>query len=197
MEVLSSLDAANIAKDWAAEQYGVERGNVNIIASRRMKDGTWSVRLSFPKDHHEMFYSIVITDYGTIIDFHRGSDGYASAKSLKSASTMTLIALVFAIISFVAFLVMSFNIFAIVAMGVYGAALIPAVIPIAFLFIDGYVLTRILRLRRLIESGDADAAYREDTVGLGILAIIFSGIITGILLLIVRGELRDVLSPGW
>ncbi|GEM_PF-6550641 len=202
MEVLSSLDAANIAKDWATEQYGVEREGVNVISSRKMRDGSWSVRLSFPKDHHELFYSVVISDYGTIIDFHRGSDGYASSASLRSASTLTLISLVIAIIAFIVFAATSISTIVLLAvqpgygMLVSGIFFIPGAILLVFLFVDGYVIARILRLRRLIERGDADASYREDSIELGILAIVFGGIITGVLLLIVRGELRDVLSSG-
>jgi hypothetical protein len=110
---------------------------------------------------------------------------------MGSAPTLVLIAMILSIlviigfgISFIAMLILFANPVAFP----FGGFIV--FIFLIFLVISIWILHNILEIRRFMESGDAKSAYDADSVAFGIVALIFNGIITGILLLVARDDLR-------
>lgn len=138
-----------------------------------------------------------------------------SDQQLDSVRTYLTVAFVFCIISLIPWalflattsLIPIFDlIFAHNSLGAFGAAFAPAVGAIvaggvvwllfwgSFLTLDLLVLMRVNRMRRATESGDAKALQNLDSIGWAIAALIFSGIVPGVMLLVATGPIRSLRS---
>ncbi|WP_229657540.1 hypothetical protein [Thermogymnomonas acidicola] len=185
-------------RDWAHSNYGVPENGVNIYYLKRLGNGTWRARCSFIYNNEEKKFTLTIGSDGEITSY---SDLSRSGPSeMGAAPTMVLIAEVFAILALIGFtlgaivLLVSYA----TSVSVAGAGL-SFISPAIFIFpglliilavISGYIVSRTLKIRSYIEQGDAVAALQIDSVGLGVLALLFSGVISGILLLLAREDLR-------
>ncbi|WP_211096498.1 hypothetical protein [Acidilobus sp. 7A] len=125
-------------------------------------------------------------------------------RSLGSIRTMVLVALIFAILALIG---------EIVALGLVGFA--GAVIskqgivsPVAsaelgligflsviFLIIDVVVVRCAWKMYSAVQNGDIAALKSLNSLGWAIVALIFSGVIPGVLLLIAHGRIEDLPSP--
>ena len=211
---INSVDEANrIGKDWLSREYGVATGSITTVSC--VRTGTvWNVVLSFYSFSDLRKYQVVISDEGNIIKTQQLGNA-VNQRAMGSAPTLVLIAMILSILVIIGFGFYSIALLAIIAIPVTFPfvaflGLIPVsglanasgvqvafpfvaflgLIPLAFLVISIWVLYRILTIRRFMESGDAKSAYDADSVAFGIVALIFNGIITGILLLVARDDLR-------
>ncbi|KAA8922161.1 MAG: hypothetical protein F6Q11_05695 [Thermoplasma sp.] len=189
-------------KEWALLNYGAPEESVNVFSVNRLSNGYWNARCSFIYNNEEKRFSVSLDSNGEIVSYSDLSK--TGSGDMGSAPTMILIAEVFSIIALIG-LVLS-----LVAVLIAGTASITNVTPagtttvsafssvigiivvavVIMLVISVYILSRILKIRKYILAGDAVSALSEDSVGLGVLALIFNGIIAGILLLLARDDLR-------
>jgi hypothetical protein len=107
---------------------------------------------------------------------------------------MVLVALIFAIIA------MILELIAVIAVGfagfLVGSAGFILVVPVlVFLIINVLVVRRTWRMYSAANNGDIAALKSLNSLGWAIVALIFSGIIPGIMLLIVHGRINDLPSP--
>ncbi len=115
---------------------------------------------------------------------------------LQGADTLVLIAFVFSILTIIGFVIAGiyYIIILLYIVGFAGFAVIAFVFVIygliflVFAAIGIYVFIRINKLRDAIRNGDAIGADQINTVALGILALIFNGLLPGILLLVARSH---------
>ncbi|GGM76506.1 hypothetical protein GCM10007108_13220 [Thermogymnomonas acidicola] len=198
MSDFGSQKVVQRVRDWAHSNYGVPENGVNIYYLKRLGNGTWRARCSFIYNNEEKKFTLTIGSDGEITSY---SDLSRSGPSeMGAAPTMVLIAEVFAILALIGFtlgaivLLVSYA----TSVSVAGAGL-SFISPAIFIFpglliilavISGYIVSRTLKIRSYIEQGDAVAALQIDSVGLGVLALLFSGVISGILLLLAREDLR-------
>lgn len=121
-------------------------------------------------------------------------------RALGSIRTMVLVALVFAIIG---------AIFQLAVLGIAGflGAVIPAqsaaglvlgfegFLMLVFLIVNVMVISRTWKMYSAAEKGDVVALKPLNSLGWAIAALIVSGIIPGVLLLIAHGRIEDLPSP--
>jgi putative membrane protein len=105
-----------------------------------------------------------------------------NAAKLSSVKTYLLVALIFEVIAVLVFLVSTLTLL-IVVIGII--FVIPLILSIL-------VLMRIRRMRRAAEAGDIATLKQYNSVGWAILALIFAGIIPGIMLLVANGAINDL-----
>ena len=187
---INSVDEANrIGKEWLSREYGVATGSITTVSCSRT--GTvWNVVLSFYSFSEPRKYQVIISDEGNVIKTQQLGNP-ANQSTMGSAPTLVLIAMILSILVIIGFGFYSFALLALIAApAVFPFAVLLGLVPIFFFAISIWVLYRILAIKRFIESGDAKSAYDADSVAFGIVALIFNGIITGILLLVARDDLR-------
>jgi len=125
-------------------------------------------------------------------------------RALGSISTMVLVALIFAIIT---------AILQIVVLGLVGFASsvmseqgivspvasaelgVIGFLSVVFLIIDVLVIRRTSKMHSAAKNGDIAALKSLNSLGWAIVALIFSGVIPGVLLLIAHGRIEDLPSP--
>ena len=150
----------------------------------------WNVVLSFYSFSEPMKYQVIISDEGNIIKTQQLGNA-VNQRAMGSAPTLVLIAMILSILVIIGFGFYSFALLALIAAPVaFPFVAFLGLIPLVFLVVSIWVLCRILAIRRFIESGDAKSAYDADSVAFGIVVLLFNGIITGILLLVARDDLR-------
>ncbi|MGC8597232.1 MAG: hypothetical protein ACP5NY_04860 [Thermocladium sp.] len=122
--------------------------------------------------------------------------------ALGSIRTELLVGLIFAILALLVFIIAAIVYFAEVAiissMAPYGAAvaagyLIGAGIIFLIMFAVSIIVTiRIYRMYKAANSGDIASLKSMNSLGWAIIALIFSGLIPGIMLLIAHGPIQQL-----
>jgi len=125
-------------------------------------------------------------------------------RALGSISTMVLVSLIFAILALIG---------EIVVLGLVGFAgavmseqgiVSPAAsaelgfigfLSVVFLIIDVVVISRTWKMYSAVKNGDIATLKSLNSLGWAIVALIFSGVIPGVLLLIAHGRIEDLPSP--
>ncbi|MHB1708604.1 MAG: hypothetical protein ACYCT2_03910 [Thermoplasmataceae archaeon] len=187
---INSVDEANrIGKEWLSREYGVATGSITTVSC--MRTGTvWNVVLSFYSFSEPKKYQVIISDDGNVIKTQQLGNA-VNQRAMGSAPTLVLIAMILSILVIIGFGFYSIALLAIIVAPIpFPFVALLGLIPLAFLVIGIGVLLRILTIRKFIESGDAKSAYEADSVAFGIVALIFNGLISGILLLVARDDLR-------
>ena len=186
---IDSVDEANrLGKEWLGKEYNVSPDRIKGVSC--VKSGNmWNVVLSYYSFTEPKKYLIVISEDGKVLRTQELS-AYPKQESMGSAPTLILVALIFSILVVVgfAFYFISMLFFVLSPIGPIGFGVL-GFIPLVFLIVGIWVLSRISAIRSYIEKGDARSAYERDTVALGIVALIFNGVIPGILLLLAREDL--------
>lgn len=186
---IETVDEANsVAREWLSREYGVDRVSIKSISCVKTEN-LWRVVMSFYSFTEAKKYSVVISDDGRILRTQELGVPTGTS-SMGSAPTLTLIAFIFSILAEIGFAVY-FIVILVIAIFPFGFfATFLVFIPLALVVIGLWVLSQVVEIRRNIEAGNARAAYDQDSVLLGVMALIFNGVITGILLLIARDDLR-------
>ncbi|MGC8505856.1 MAG: hypothetical protein ACP5NK_04010 [Thermoplasmata archaeon] len=186
---IDSVDEANrLGKEWLGKEYNVNPDVIKGVSC--IKAGNmWNVVLSFYSFTEPKKYLIVLSEDGKVLRTQEVS-AYPKHESMGSAPTLLLVALIFSILTIVGFgfYFITILFFVISPIGPIGFGVL-GFIPLVFLIVGVWVLSRISAIRSYTERGDAKSAYENDTVALGIVALIFNGIIPGILLLLAREDL--------
>ncbi|ESQ22353.1 MAG: hypothetical protein MGAcid_16650 [uncultured Acidilobus sp. MG] len=125
-------------------------------------------------------------------------------RALGSISTMVLVALIFAILALIGeIVVLGLVGFASAVMSEQGIVS-PAAsaelgvigfLSVVFLIIDAVVISRTWKMYSAVKNGDIATLKSLNSLGWAIVALIFSGIIPGVLLLIAHGRIEDLPSP--
>ena len=92
-----------------------------------------------------------------------------------------------------------FNLLAVIGFAIVTAFLLIILIGIVFLvplILSVLVLMRINQMRSAAERGDIAKLKELNSVGWAIIGLLFSGIITGIMLLIANGAITDLTTPA-
>ncbi|HEV2226598.1 MAG TPA: zinc ribbon domain-containing protein [Nitrososphaerales archaeon] len=87
---------------------------------------------------------------------------------------------------------MIFNIFAVIIWALVSLFLFFIVIPVVFLILSAVILSRTLSMRSAAESGDIAKLKSLNSLGWAIVALIFTGVINGIMLIIANGTINDL-----
>jgi len=66
---------------------------------------------------------------------------------------------------------------------------------VVFLIIDAVVISRTWKMYSAVKNGDIATLKSLNSLGWAIVALIFSGVIPGVLLLIAHGRIEDLPSP--
>ncbi|WP_054856566.1 hypothetical protein [Vulcanisaeta sp. JCM 16159] len=126
-----------------------------------------------------------------------GSGQGGQRPELGSIRTELLVAFIFAIIAAIIYLVEMGIIFAgAAAMGAYGFGVGVGmfvgigIVWLILLIIDIVVLLRIYRMYKAAGSGDVATLKSLNSIGWAIIALLFSGLIPGIMLLIAHGPIE-------
>jgi len=125
-------------------------------------------------------------------------------RALGSIRTMVLVALIFAILALIGeIVVLGLVGFASAVMSEQGIVS-PAAsaelgvigfLSVVFLIIDVLVISRTWKMYSAVKNGDIATLKSLNSLGWAIVALIFSGIIPGVLLLIAHGRIEDLPSP--
>jgi len=125
-------------------------------------------------------------------------------RALGSISTMVLVALIFAILALIGeIVVLGLVGFASAVMSEQGIVS-PAAsaelgvigfLSVVFLIIDAVVISRTWKMYSAVKNGDIATLKSLNSLGWAIVALIFSGVIPGVLLLIAHGRIEDLPSP--
>lgn len=105
---------------------------------------------------------------------------------LESARTLVLVAWIFSILGFI------FDLFLLIILIISIIGIIIVIFPI----IGIWVFFRINSIKAAVDQGDATTASRLNTTVFDIIALIFGGIIPGILLLVAKGNI-DRAASTW
>jgi len=125
-------------------------------------------------------------------------------RALGSISTMVLVALIFAIIAAILWIVvLGFVGFASAVISKQGIVSpvasaelgVIGFLSVIFLIIDVVVISRTWKMYSAVKNGDIATLKSLNSLGWAIVALIFSGVIPGVLLLIAHGRIEDLPSP--
>jgi len=125
-------------------------------------------------------------------------------RSLGSIRTMVLVALIFAIIAAILWIVVLGLVgFASAVMSKQGIVSpvasaelgVIGFLSVIFLIIDVLVISRTWKMYSAVKNGDIATLKSLNSLGWAIVALIFSGVIPGVLLLIAHGRIEDLPSP--
>jgi len=125
-------------------------------------------------------------------------------RALGSIRTMVLVALIFAIIAAILWIVVLGLVgFAGAVMSEHGIVSpvasaelgVIGFLSVIFLIIDAVVISRTWKMYSAVKNGDIATLKSLNSLGWAIVALIFSGIIPGIMLLIAHGRINDLPSP--
>lgn len=183
---MDSTDTSRLvdaARTWIADQTGLSNTSLHIFQfEKKGSDYEIGVEGSFAGTTRK--YLVTVNSSGDVIG-HREAFAYETHPK-SDASLLITLAFVFSILALI-----GFGIYFVILLAVAIAAVaIIALIPGVLFFISIYCFIRINKIRQLYNEGRYREALQENTVGLGILALIFNGVITGILLLIARSSMQ-------
>jgi len=125
-------------------------------------------------------------------------------RALGSISTMVLVALIFAIIAAILWIVVlglvGFASAVISKQGIVSPVAsaelgVIGFLSVIFLIIDVVVISRTWKMYSAVKNGDIATLKSLNSIGWAIVALIFSGVIPGVLLLIAHGRIEDLPSP--
>jgi len=125
-------------------------------------------------------------------------------RALGSIRTMVLVALIFAIIAAILWIVvLGFVGFASAVISKQGIVSpvasaelgVIGFLSVIFLIIDVLVISRTWKMYSAVKNGDIATLKSLNSIGWAIVALIFSGVIPGVLLLIAHGRIEDLPSP--
>ena len=197
MEENKSSAYTDAAKNWISSQTGIQTASMNVFRFEKSGEN-YIVGIETYSSGKTVKYSVVVGNDGNIISHKE----LKSAPEGGSAGTLLTVAFVFSIIFEVIFIVAF-------VMGIFAYAatlslasqtgvsdpfaallLIGPIIYIIFFLIGIYCLVRIMHIRSWYNSGEYQKAYDSNSVLFGVLALIFNGFISGLLMLIARGSMK-------
>ena len=197
MEENKSSVYTDAAKNWISSQTGIQTASMNVFRFEKSGEN-YIVGIETYSSGKTVKYSVVVGNDGNIISHKE----LKSAPEGGSAGTLLTVAFVFSIIFEVIFIVAF-------VMGIFAYAatlslasqtgvsdpfaallLIGPIIYIIFFLIGIYCLVRIMHIRSWYNSGEYQKAYDSNSVLFGVLALIFNGFISGLLMLIARGSMK-------
>ena len=115
-------------------------------------------------------------------------------RALGSIRTMLLVALIFAIIGTILELVLLVFV-VLLSISAPSVAGLAASVLLVFLIIDVLVIYRTSKMYSAATNGDIAALKSLNSLGWAIVALIFAGVIAGVLLLIAYGSINNLPSP--
>ncbi len=187
MIMMESSDTSHIvdaAKTWISTQTGMNSSDLHVFQFER-KGSDYEIGIEGTHDGVMKRYMVTVNSSGTVIG-HK--EAYAASRN-HGDNTLITIAFVFSILSLV-----GFGLYFIILIGIVVSVSsiigLLALIPLALFFVGLYCLFRINRIREYLKAGKYKEAYEENTLGLGILALLFNGVVTGVLLLVARSSME-------
>ena len=185
MESTNTSHIVDAAKSWISTQTGMSTTGLHVFQFEK-KGADYEVGIEGYSADALKRYLVTVNISGTVLG-HR--EAYAANRG-GGDSTLITVAFVFSLISLILF-----GIYFFFMLGLLFTPGIPifafiAIIPLAFFIVGLYCFMRVNKIRHYLSEGKYLEAYQENTVGLGVLALIFNGIVTGILLLVARSSMQ-------
>ncbi|MGC8597593.1 MAG: hypothetical protein ACP5NY_06740 [Thermocladium sp.] len=116
--------------------------------------------------------------------------------ALGSIKTELLVGLIFAILALIGFLIASIMFLAaftyLATAAVVGIFITYGIIFLIFFIVSIIVTMRIYRMYKAADAGDVATLKSMNSIAWGIIALIFSGLIPGIMLLIAHGSIQQL-----
>jgi len=116
--------------------------------------------------------------------------------ALGSIKTELLVGLIFAILALIGFLIASIMFLAaftyLATSAVVGIFITEGIIFLIFFIVSIIVTMRIYRMYKAADAGDVATLKSMNSIAWGIIALIFSGLIPGIMLLIAHGSIQQL-----
>ena len=197
MEENKSSAYTDAAKNWISSQTGIQTASMNVFRFEKSGEN-YIVGIETYSSGKTVKYSVVVGNDGNVISHKE----LKSAPESGSAGTLLTLAFVFSIIFEVIFIVefilgivaYTAAVSAATAAGVgipfAGLFLIAPIIYIILFLVGIYCLIRIMHIRNWYNSGEYQKAYDSNSVLFGVLALLFNGFISGLLMLIARGSMK-------
>jgi hypothetical protein len=184
MESSDSSRIVDAAKTWISTQTGMNQNDLHVFQFER-KGSDYEVGVEGYLAGTMKKYIVTVNSSGTVIG-HR--EAYPINRN-RGDGTLITVAFVFSILSLV-----GFGIYFVVLLAVLFSAIpivaILSLIPLVLFLVGLYCFFRINRIRNYYNAGKYQEAYDENTIGLGVLALIFNGVVTGVLLLVARSSMQ-------
>ncbi len=178
--------------------------NVNdvVIESQDLEEDKWIIITKFTFNDEKKYYKIIIdNEKESVESLSEYNYSIPDKLTIRNESIIILIAFIISII----YLVYKIYTIIVTANLISTSKLAPAIsifsgvyeliyLTSFIMLVDIYIILRIFMVLIYLNSGNYKQVYKENSVVLGILALIFGGIVPGILLLIVRDKLNEKIT---
>lgn len=200
MAVGDAESAEGSVREWILRKFGTAGEGVYFESVRR-DQGAWLVDVQFVISGYRKYYSVAVdASSGSVTGYSErfrpfNLPGYVPSPR-GTAGMLMLAALIVSIIVVIIFISSGISnlaggIFTLYYNALGGAGrIILGVVLIAFGLIDIYLTVEINNIREALEKGDIRSALSRNNLAFGVIAIIFDGVVTGILLIVAREEMR-------
>lgn len=186
-------------REWILRKFSTQGESVYFESVRRDAGG-WTVDVQFIISGYRKYYTVQVdSSTASVTGYNERFRPFNFSPYIpppkNTASLLVLAALIVSIIVVIVFILTGLSDILGGAFTLYYNALAGAgrivlgIFLFAFGLIDIYITMEINTIRELMEKGDTKAALARNTLVMGVLALIFDGVITGILLIIAREEM--------
>ncbi len=200
LSVNDAESAESSVRDWVQKKFGASGENV-YFESVRKDAATWFVDLQLTMGGYRKYYSVSVdSTSGAVTGYNEKFRPFTFPPSIPAsrgaANILVLAALIVSIIVVIIFISQGivnllggiFDLYTNVLGGV--GRMILGIFLLAFGVIDIYLTVEINNIRDLVDRGNVNAAKERNSLALGVVAIIFDGVVTGILLIVAREEIN-------
>ncbi len=206
MTVNDAESAESSVRDWIQKKFGTPGENVNFEAVRK-EVAVWVVDVQFMIGGYRKYYTVSVdASTGTVAGYSEKFRPFTFPPyvppSRGTANMLMLAALIVSVIVVIIFVANGvvnlvggiFDLYATILGGV--GRIILGIFLLAFGIIDIYLTVEINNVRELLDSGDVKSALDRNSLALGVVAIIFDGVVPGILLIVAREEMGRLESQA-
>ena len=195
MSVNDAESAESSVRDWIQKKFGASGENV-YFESVRKDAATWFVELQLTTGGYRKYYSVSVDSAsGAVTGYNEKFRPFTFPPSIPAsrgaANILVVAALIVSIIVVIIFISQGiFNLYTNVLGGL--GRMILGIFLLAFGVIDIYLTVEINNIRDLLDRGNVNAAKERNSLAFGVAALIFDGVVTGILLIVAREEINGL-----
>lgn len=199
MAVKDAESAEASVREWIQKKFGTPGENV-YFESARKEASNWLLDVQFMIAGYRKYYSMTVDgDSGAVTGYNEKYRPFNFPPFIppprNTGNLLLLAALIISVIVVIVFVIQGivnliggvFDIYSGVLGGIGHVVL--GVFLLAFGVIDIYLTVEINTMRELADRGDLKGALSRNTLTMGVICIIFDGVVPGILLIVAREEL--------
>ncbi len=198
---VNDVESAEVSvRQWILKKFGTQGENVYFESVRR-ETTTWSVDVQFNIGGYRKYYTVSVdSDTGSVTGYNEKFRPFSFPPYIppsKGTSSMLLLgALIVSIIVVIIFISQGLTNLVSGMFGLYSSSvlggvgrIVMGIFLLAFGIIDIYLTVEINSIREMFDRGDIKSAAASNTLALGVVSLIFDGIVPGILLIVAREEM--------